>query len=280
VLTIANVEQAAAWDGGEGDHWTEQSDRYDVAGSRHLALLLDKKLISAGDEVLDLGCGTGRSTIEVARQAAPGSAVGVDLSARMLQRARELASGAGVANVEFEQADAQVHPFQPDAFDKVVSKFGAMFFGDPVAAFTNVARATRSGGRLAILTWRELARNEWLTALRGALALGRALPEPPPGAPGPFAFADPDHVRPILEKAGFADVHFEPLDEPLELGRDAEDAFTFVRSMGIVKGLTEDLDPAARTAALSQLRTTLASHETDQGVLFGTSTWLITARRP
>jgi SAM-dependent methyltransferase len=173
-----------------------------------------------------------------------------------------------------------VHPFKPDAFDKVVSMFGAMFFGDPVAAFTNFARATRSGGRLAVLTWRELARNEWLTALRGALALGRALPEPPPGAPGPFAFADPDHVRPILEKAGFADVHFEPLDEPLELGRDAEDAFTFVRSMGIVKGLTEDLDPAARTAALSQLRTTLASHETDQGVLFGTSTWLITARRP
>ena len=135
-----------------------------------------------------------------------------------------------MANVTYVQGDAQVHPFDEKAFDIAMSSFGAMFFGDPVAAFTNIGNAVRPGGRLALLAWRELARNEWLMALREALAVGRQLPMPPPDAPTPFALADPERVRGILGAAGYEEIGFEPIDEPIEFGSDADDAFAFMRN--------------------------------------------------
>jgi SAM-dependent methyltransferase len=205
--------------------------------------------------------------------------LGVDLSARMLERARERSAAEGIANVRFVQADAQVHPFD-DTFDVAISSFGAMFFADPVAAFGNIGGALRPGGRLAILAWRELARNEWLTMLREALALGRDLPQPPPSAPGPFGFADPDHVRRVLDAAGLENVHLEPIEEPVNFGADADDAFSFVRTLGIVEGLTNDLDADMKAQALEQVHRALKAHDTGDGVLVGSSAWLITARRP
>jgi SAM-dependent methyltransferase len=155
-----------------------------------------------------------------------------------------------------------------------------MFFSDPVAAFTNIANAIRPGGRLAVLAWRELARNEWLMAVREALAVGRQLPMPPPDAPTPFALADPERVRRILGAAGFDGVGFEPIDEPVDFGSDADDAFGFLRNLGIVEGLTQDLDAADRERPLAALHETVVAHESADGVLFGASVWLITARRP
>lgn len=278
MLTIANVEQAAAWDGPEGKQWAENADRYETTSRHHRARLLDTALVSPGEAVLDIGCGTGGLTIEVARRAAPGAVRGVDLSAAMLELAAQRGAAAGLDNVTFQQADAQVHPFEPEGFDWMISSFGAMFFGHPDAAFGNIARALRPGGRLAMLVWRELARNEWLVALRAALAVGRALPEPPPGALGPFSLADPARAEQILGGAGFVDIGFEPLDELIEFGRDGEDAFAFVHTMGIVQGLTQDLGEASKAQALDQLRAALVAHETDKGVRFGSSAWLVTAR--
>lgn len=279
-MTIVNVEQAAAWDGNEGEHWTLYADRYDRASRRHWDRLLDASLVSEADAVLDVGCGTGRSSRDVARIATRGSVVGVDLSALMLKLARERAAAEGLINVTFVQADAQVHPVGEATLDLVISNFGAMFFGDPVAAFSNVGRGLRSGGRLAMLGWRELGRNEWLTELRAALAMGRDLPEPPPEAPTPFSLADPARVRRILGDAGFGNVAFDPIDEPIDFGDDADDAFSFVREQGIVQGLSHDLDEAQRTEALEAVHKLLSAHETPDGVLIGTSAWLITARKP
>jgi SAM-dependent methyltransferase len=278
-VEIANVEQAAAWDGEEGERWTADAERYERAGRRSWQRFLDADLVSPSDTVLDVGCGTGQPTREVARIASLGSAVGIDLSGPMLHHARARSAADGLTNVEYVQGDAQVHPFEPGAFDLAMSSFGAMFFGDPVAAFTNIGRGVRHGGRLALLAWRELARNEWLMALRGALALGRELPVPPPDAPSPFALADPDRVRSILCSAGFEQVELAPIDEPIELGADADDAFAFMRTMGIVAGLTHDLDDADRARALDELQRVAVDHDTGDGVLLGTSAWLITAQR-
>jgi SAM-dependent methyltransferase len=279
-VEIANAEQAAAWDGHEGEVWTEHADRYDRASWRHWQRFLDAELITSSADVLDVGCGTGKATRDVARLAPQGSVLGVDLSSTMLQRAREQSEAAALTNVTFAQGDAQVHPFEPDAFDVAMSSFGCMFFNDPVAAFTNIGRGLRPGGKLALLAWRELQRNEWLLELRGALAMGRQLPEPPPEAPTPFALADPDRVRGILGDAGYTDAGFEPIDEPVELGRDVDDAFAFTQVMGIVEGLSHDLDDDARAEAMDNIRKVLATHETSEGVLLGTSAWLITARTP
>ena len=280
VMEIANTEQHAAWNGDEGERWTEHADRYDRASWRTWQRFLDADLLSPTDDVLDLGCGTGKSTRDAGRLAAQGSVLGLDLSLPMLELARERTAAEGLPNVTFVQADAQVHPFDPNRFDLAMSSFGAMFFGDPVAAFTNIGRAVRPGGRLAVLAWRELQRNEWLMAFRAALAVGRELPVPPPDAPTPFSLADPDRVRGILASAGFDDVGFAAIDEPIELGADVDDAYAFVQTMGIVEGLTHDLDDTDRARALDALRDTVAAHDTDDGVLLGTSAWLITARRP
>jgi SAM-dependent methyltransferase len=281
-MADVNVEQARAWNGEEGDRWTEQEARYNTASRRHSDCLLRAARIAPGDQILDIGCGCGESTRDAARQARSrsGWALGVDLSARMLARARERSLAEGVLNARFELADVQIHPFAAQTFDLAISRFGAMFFEDPLAAFRNVGRALRPGGRLALIAWQELARNEWLLALRGALAAGRTLPEPTVGAPGPFGLADPAAVRQVLGAAGFVAIDFEEVNEPMEFGADPDDAFDFVRSMGVTKGLLESLDATARARAIDDVRAMLAAHHTDAGILLGARSWLITAHRP
>lgn len=276
-MTIANVEMAAAWDGDEGDHWASHAERYESTSHRYLERLLAGAGVAWDSTVLDVGCGTGRSTRDVARLAPAGSALGVDLSSRMLERARASAEEEGLTNVRFEQGDAQVHPFPQNAFDIAISSFGVMFFADPVAAFSNVAGALRPEGRVVLLAWRDLSRNEWVTAIRTALALGRALPEPPPDAPGPFAFARREHAEQVLTRAGFVNVRFEEVAAPICFGGDADDAFAFVSTFGITRGLTHDLDQAGTAAALDALHRTLIEHDTADGVQFAGSAWLITA---
>jgi SAM-dependent methyltransferase len=278
-IQVANPEQMAAWDGHEGDQWTEHADRYDRAAWRQWQRFRDAGLISAPDSVLDIGCGTGKSTRDAARIATSGSVLGVDLSARMLQRARERSEDEGLTNVTYVQGDAQVFPFEPNTYDIALSSFGSMFFNDPIAAFANIGHALRPGGRLALLVWRDLERNAWLMSLREALAVGRELPMPPPNAPTPFALADPDRVRSILGDAGYEDIDLLPIDEPVELGSDTADAYAFVETMGIVEGLTNGLDDQTRRRAMSNVRDMLAAHETADGVMLDSSAWLITARR-
>jgi SAM-dependent methyltransferase len=278
-IDVANVDQAAAWDGHEGDVWTEQADRYDRASRRVWRRFVDAELVGGTDRVLDVGCGTGGPTRDIARVAANGEVTGIDLSTRMLQHARERAADEGLGNVTFVRGDAQVFPFQSESFDVAMSSFGTMFFSDPVAAFTNLGGGLRPGGGLALLAWRALHENDWLMSLRDALAVGRELPVPPPDAPTPFALADPERVRAILESAGFDSVGLEPIDEPVELGVDASDALDFAKTMGIVEGLTNGLDAQPRAEAMTNLANLFHTHETADGVLIGSAAWLITARK-
>jgi len=277
---IANVEMAAAWDGDEGAAWARDWDRYDRGFRRYHERLLDAAAISDGERVLDIGCGNGESTRDAARAAPGGEALGVDLSSGMIERARSLADAEGLANVRFEQGDAQVHPFEADAHDLALSRFGAMFFADPHAAFTNIARTLRPDGRLALVAWQGLEENEWLQAIRESLAVGRELPSPPAGAPGPFGLADPDRVGALLTAAGFEDIEVTASREPFWAGTDAFDAFGFVSDTGPARGLLEGLEPDDQARGLDRLRAAIAAHDTGDGVYFGSAAWLVTARRP
>ena len=276
---VVNTEQLAAWDGDEGEHWSTHEERYDATVHVYAQRLHDVAAIDVDEQVLDLGCGCGATTRDAARAAHDGAALGIDLSSPMLDRARSRAADAGLGNVSFVHGDAQVHPFPPATFDVVVSRFGAMFFADPVAAFANVAGAMRPDGRLALVAWQALARNEWLTEMRGALARGRDLPTPLAGAAGPFGFAEPDHVSSVLADAGFDDVEVDDVEAPFWMGADADDAFEFARGVGIARGLLAGLTPPEQDAALADLYATIESHAGAEGVVFGSRGWMITAVR-
>lgn len=275
-MRIANVDMAAAWDE-EAAGWIEYEDAYARSTVDLWSVFLSRVQLNADDRVLDLGCGTGAKTQSLAELVPQGSIVGIDLSPAMVAHAQAGVARVGLTNLEFVAGDAQVYPFEPDAFDIVISSFGSMFYIDPVAAFANVRRGLRPGARLALLTWRALAENAWLVAIRNALALGRDLPTPPSGAPGPFAFADPDHVRRVLSDAGFSNIALDPLDVDLDFGADLASAHDYVSSMGVTRGLTAQLDDVSRSRALESLRETLKAHETPDGVRFPSATWRITA---
>ena len=272
----SNVEQLRAWDGDEGEYWADNADYFDRSIADYHQRLLAAATIGARDCVLDVGCGTGQTTRDAARVASAGAALGVDLSSRMLDYARRRAVDDGVTNVSFEQADAQIHPFAPSSFDVAISRTAAMFFGDHLAAFTNIGRALRPGGRLALLTWQPLSGNDWIREISGALAAGRDLPTPPSDA-GPFALSDPDRIRFLLTSAGFVDVELEGATTGMWFGNDADDAHRFV--LGLMGWMLEDLDDAGRGQAVDALHATMAAHETADGVRFGSAAWITQAIR-
>ena len=273
----ANAGQARAWDGDEGAYWADHAQRFDRAVAAYHGPFMAACGVARGERVLDIGCGTGQTTRDAAAAARPGPALGVDLSARLIELARRLAASQDIGNVRFEQADAQIYPFSAGSFDVAISRTGTMFFGDPAAAFANIGRALSPGGRLVMLAWQGPGPNEWIRELGGALAAGRDLPAPPPGVPGPFALADPDRARTLLAAAGFCDVAVDALHEPIWFGSDPDDAHRFV--LGLMGWLLDGLDSAARKRALDALSATVTAHAGSDGITFASGAWLIRAAR-
>jgi SAM-dependent methyltransferase len=207
--------------------------------------------------------------------------LGVDLSAPMLEHARRLSDGAGLGNITYVQADAQTHPFPSTHFDLCLSRFGTMFFTDPVAAFTNIGRALRPGARLVLLVWRDHDRNEWATAIRHALTGGTAPAGPTTNHPDPFSLGDPAVTTGILRAAGFAEVDLTDVHEPVFYGPDTDTAYDAVLRLQHARDALADLDPTMTGHARARLHATVAAHDTGHGVYFGAQAWLVTAiRRP
>ncbi|MFE5208139.1 class I SAM-dependent methyltransferase [Streptomyces sp. NPDC056600] len=281
MLEVVNTEQAQAWNGPEGDHWARHQDRWNAVNEGFNEPLLDSADISAGHRVLDLGCGSGQTTRLAALRASAGNAVGLDLSAAMLAEARSRADREGVANTSFIQGDAQVHAFEPGAFDTAISRYGVMFFADPVAAFGNIARALRPGGRLAFVCPADPPLNEWVAALA---SLGDVLPVGDlgrPGLPGMFSLAARDRVLDVLGKAGFTDVAVERTQAYGRWGHGAEDAARFMLGSGPGRHLLAQTDRAGRARAHEVLTGHLRDHGAEDGTVRLLSTsWLVVADRP
>jgi SAM-dependent methyltransferase len=235
----------------------------------------------AGERVIDVGCGCGATALELAARVGPsGFVVGIDVSQPMLKRARERAQTAGVTNIDFIHADASTYTFSFGA-DLVFSRTGVMFFSDPIAAFGNLRRALRVGGRLAFVCFRDRQLNTWWTAPLAAVATAVAADPPtPPNQPDPFSLGDDNHVRSILNGAGFVDVVCEAVDYALALGADLDSATDFVINAGSAARTLASLNDQQRTQARAVIRQALAQHQNSMGVSLQAATWIVRAANP
>ena len=271
-----NRAQAEAWNGPEAANWARLSSR-PVADADLVSPLLRAVAIEAHEQVLDVGCGTGEMTRRAAALAAQGHALGVDLSALMVDEARTAAVAAGLTNVAFEVGDAQVHPFPPASVDVVVSHFGAMFFDDPAAAFANLAGAVRRGGRVGLVVPRAMERCAWYVEPLRAL-LGES-PTPVTAPSRMFSLADPEGVRGLLTIAGFTAPQVRPLDAALWFGADVEAAVEGFLGAGPVRALRERRPELTDGEVRARLGPVMAHFLAPDGVRIPGAHWLVTARR-
>ena len=271
----ANADQREYWNREGGSVWVEDQARFDEMLAPFATAVLDAAGLGADTTVIDLGCGTGALTLAAAARA--GHATGLDISVPMIDAARRRAEREGVTNARFDVCDAQADPL-PSA-DVAVSRFGVMFFEDPIAAFANVRRAIAPSGRLVFVCWQGLLVNEWMTLPTFTAAEHVPLPDPPaPGTPGPFSLGDEDHLRAVLDGAGFADVAITPFTTTLLLGGtgSVEDAVPFLERTGMGRTMLSEASPEALTRVREGLATALAPHHDGTGVRLGAATWIVT----
>ena len=274
-MTQTNSDQIAYWNAGPGETWAELQAQMDVQleplGAQAMAALAPQK----HEQILDIGCGSGQTTLALA--ALTQGVTGVDISRPLLDLARK--RGAEVANARFIEADAQTYRFEPASFDGVFSRFGVMFFADPVAAFANIRTALRPGGRVAFVCWRSPVNNPFMSlALQAAAPLLPPAPPPVPGAPGPFGFADPDRVHRVLSEAGFEGIDLAPHNEKIGNG-DLEQTLSTALKIGPLGAALRE-HPDKRDLVLDAVREVLRPHEGPDGMKLDSATWIVRARNP
>ncbi len=276
----ANAEQITFWNQVGGPQWVRYQAFLDHQLDEIGRMTMDAAGLEPGHAVLDIGCGCGSTTLEIARRVGPaGHATGVDISLPMLELARERAAAAGIANTTFLGADAQVHEFRPE-FDVLYSRFGVMFFDDPVRAFANMRKGLRSGARVAFVCWQAIHRNPWMAVPVLAAMKHVAIPQPPsPEAPGPFAFADANRVERILAEAGYSAVAVDGRDVEIVLGggSSVEETSELVLKLGPLGRILGDATPELRGLVQIEVRQAIEDFVTDRGVCMPGAIWLVTA---
>jgi len=273
-----NAGQIAYWNADAGEHWASLQEYLDAQLEAHGDQAMQALAPAQGERILDVGCGSGQTSVALGQVVGPGGAVtGLDISRPLLQAARRRAEAAGAANVSFVEADAQVHAFAPASFDALFSRFGVMFFADPPAAFANIRRALKPGARLAFVCWRTPAENPFMALpFAAAAALLPPVAPPVPGAPGPFAFADQARVRDILASAGFREVELTAYDRKIG-GGDLEQTVAVSLGMGLLgRALIEN--PDKRPLVIEPVREALQPHVGDDGIVrLDSASWIVTA---
>ena len=276
-----NEDQRTRWNGIDGEYWTRQQDRLDRTLDPVTGPLLAFAAPGTGSTVIDVGCGCGATTIELARAVGPsGRVIGLDISEPMLalstERLREF------ANTTCLLGDAADLPLHDLGAELIVSRFGVMFFGNPIGAFANLRTGLVPGGRVRFACWRPINENPWLQIpLDAVYEHAPRLPKPDPEEPDPFAFGDTARVTRVLTTAGFTALSFTPLDIQLDIaaGGTLEDAVIQSSGMGPAKRVLKDQPDDIRTAALESIRHALTPYASPAGVKLPGAVWLVAADR-
>lgn len=270
-------EQMTLWNGLAGHAWVEAQALLEQMFKPFEELLVEAACAGSAGRVLDVGCGTGSTTRAVARRlAAQGDCIGIDISAPMLAAARARAER-DCTPASFIQADAQTHAFAPASFDRIISRFGVMFFDDPVRAFANLRRAARDDAELRFVAWRSAAQNPFMTtAERAAAPLLPNLPPRQPDAPGQFAFAEQDRVCRILEESGWAEIDIQPLDIACTLAE--QELLPYLTRLGPIGRVLQQLDECSRQQIIEVVRAAFEPYVHGAEVHFIAACWMVSAR--
>jgi SAM-dependent methyltransferase len=278
-LTIANQEQREFWSDIKGDLWVTLQPRIDTMLATFGDKALDTLNPQSGERILEIGCGTGTTTLALGgRVGTSGEILAADLSRPMLNKAIERANVSAEHPITFVEADAQVHSFPTATFDAVYSRFGVMFFDDPIAAFRNIRKAVRPGGRMAYVCWADRKANPWIRIPAGAAKTCLDLPAPPPDdAPGQFSMENEGRVQQILHDAGWSDIGLERFTVDGSIGSDAADAARFITKMGPMSEPFALADSDTQNKTLQVIEEALTPYSNDSGVTLGFSTWIVSA---
>jgi SAM-dependent methyltransferase len=280
-MRFANEEQAKFWSE-LAPTWLELQDDLEEVSELPGLMAMDRLQLGPGQRVVDLGCGGGRTTLELASRVRPGgTAVGVDITPELIADGRERAARLGVDNVDFVHADVQADDLGEAVFDAAFSRFGVMFFAEPIAAFANVRRALRPGGLLSFVCWQNVFENEWMLVPGMAVAsvTGSVPPLPAPGEPGPFSLADPDRVQAVLAGAGFDRIDVMPHNDAVVRAEDRiGDIARISTRVGAAREALRDADDGTRRRAVEAVESALRERAEDGYVRASRAVWLVTAQ--
>lgn len=270
------------WNGEGGQKWLRFQKNIDN-GLSHLGIKAIKAAaLESGEYVLDIGCGWGNTSFEIAPHVGPfGGIKGIDISEIILKQTPTRAKLAIRLNIDFECADVQSYSFKSKSFDVVFSRFGVMFFNEPVDAFKNIRKALKPSGRMSFVCWQSIEVNEWVRLpLDIAEKYVPLIPRPNPEEPGGFSFGDPNRVKSILKKAGFVDIEITPFNTTFNVGKTVNDAVTFLSQIGPASSVLDDpdVDDIDKNLITTNLHDKLAIYKTKDGIELGAATWIVTAR--
>ena len=277
-----NAKQKDFWSGKGGDYWVEKQNEMDIMLSPLGEKALAKLDLKNNSEVLDIGCGCGATTLEIAKKVSEGTVTGLDISVPMLNKAESEASIQGIANVDFKVVDVQVDQLASEKYDYVYSRFGVMFFDDPYEAFKNIFSSIKEGGELSFVCWQDPSLNPWqslsVQVIRGYLDM----PSPPPRSPGPFAFHEKDYVKEILEKSGFSDISFDDNQEDITMfsGKSLQEASEdYLAINPVVTEMLKDSPDDLKAEIVESLKEAFSEFHKGDGLVFPSATWVVSASK-
>ena len=276
-----NLKQKEFWSGSGGDVWVNKQSEMDVMLNPLGAKAISKLDLSKATKIIDIGCGCGATTLEIAEQLEEGEIIGIDISEPMLARAAKNASDQSLSNANFQVLDVQVDDM-PSDFDTAFSRFGVMFFEDPYQAFSNIYKSLKENGQLSFVCWQNPSLNPWQSLSSQVIKEYLDLPSPPPKSPGPFAFEDKNYISDILNQSNFKDIKIEDNQEDIVMasGKSIEEACEdYLTINPVVTEMLKNSKEELKDEILQALILKFSEFHNGDGLLFPSATWIVTARK-
>jgi ubiquinone/menaquinone biosynthesis C-methylase UbiE len=282
-MSEVNKNQRDFWSGKGGDIWVERQNAMDTMLSPLGEAALNKLNLNEEENVLDIGCGCGHTTLNIAKRISPdGQVTGLDISEPMLKRAKESANEMSISNASFNCVDVQTDDIGEEVYSAAFSRFGVMFFEDPIAAFRNINKSLITGASLSFVCWQSPALNPWQSLFIEAVKKYVDLPSPPPRSPSPFAFMESEYVSSILEESNFQNIMIEGHEAEVNMfsGRSLSDSVKdYISINPVVSGMLKDSTEQEKTEIINSAIEAFSPYYSAKGLMFPSATWLVTTTK-